>query len=75
MAVVIIVNPNMISSIPNQKYVIFMYKKIKIINFMYTTELSYCMNGIALRAGTVHTSFHEKLNCFDKFLNTGNAKR
>ena len=29
MAVVIIVNPNMISSIPSQKYVIFMYKKSK----------------------------------------------
>jgi hypothetical protein len=29
MAVVIIVNPNMITSIPNQKYVIFMYKKSK----------------------------------------------
>ena len=41
MAVVIIVNPNMISSIPSQKYLIFMYKKSRWL--LLCTQQSFCI--------------------------------
>ena len=60
MVVVIIVNPNMISSIPSQKYVIFMYKISKSFVLCNTT-------------GLVYYGFHHKLQ-FSFYLELENQK-